>query len=63
VVERFGVRVRRGIVPIANALVGRMVSRGERGTVMHDRIGDVLATRSAADRRRDRRVVRRAGCS
>ena len=34
VVERFGVGLFiGGIVPIANALVGRMVSRGERGTV------------------------------
>jgi MFS transporter, DHA1 family, multidrug resistance protein len=34
VVERFGVGLFiGGIVPIANALVGRMVSRGERGTM------------------------------
>ena len=63
VVERFGVGLFiGGILPTANALIGRMVSRAEpRHGLRHDRVGDVpRQLAGAADRRRDRRLVRPA---
>ena len=56
-VERFGVGLFiGGILPTANALIGRMVSRSRaRRGLRHDRIGDLPRQLAGpADRRRDR---------
>ena len=63
VVERFGVGLFiGGILPTANALIGRMVdARQTADGVRHDGVGDVPRQfAGAADRRRDRRLVRAA---
>ena len=67
VVERFGVGLFiGGILPTANALIGRMVSRAERGhDLWHDGIGDVSRQFDGAADRVGRSRLRSgcAGCS